>query len=187
MQKLLLVIVFVFTSMSLISSEYNVDKTKTNVVKFTSNAPIEDFTGVTEKIDGYLLGEQNDPAKGSELYFQVELGSLDTGIGLRNRHMRENYLHTDKFPLAEYTGKIVSAKKNGKVWDVVVEGKMKIHGKEISQTINGTLTSTGNGFNIKTNFIVKLSSHDIEIPSLMIKKINEDMKLDLNFNLVKVD
>ncbi|MBK9304990.1 MAG: YceI family protein [bacterium] len=34
----------------------------------------------------------------------VDLAALDTGIGLRNRHMRENHLETDRFPQAVFRG-----------------------------------------------------------------------------------
>ena len=35
---------------------------------------------------------------GSVVKFTVPLASLETGIGLRDRHMREKYLQVDKYP-----------------------------------------------------------------------------------------
>ena len=89
----------------------NVDKSAENMVKFISDAPIEDFEGVTSSIDGYLFWEGDDLLNQSELYFEVDLNTVDTGIGLRNRHMRENYLHTDKFPKTHFTAKLIKADK----------------------------------------------------------------------------
>ena len=34
--------------------------------------------------------------------FEVDLRSLDTGLDLRNEHMRDKYLETDKFPNAVF-------------------------------------------------------------------------------------
>ena len=41
----------------LVAGEYHVDKERENQVKFISDAPLEDFEGVTDKIDGYIFWE----------------------------------------------------------------------------------------------------------------------------------
>ncbi len=73
------------------AAEYQVDKSQKNLVKFISDAPMEDFEGVTDKIDGYLFFEGDNLLQGSEMYFEVDLNSLDTGIGLRLQKAR--HLH----------------------------------------------------------------------------------------------
>lgn len=183
----IIILILLLPIANVFADEFNVDKEQKNVVRFISDAPIEEFDGTTKDIDGYLMADPSDVTKDSELYFLVELNTLDTGIGLRNRHMRENYLHTDKYPRAEFTGKIIEAKKNGKYWDVVVEGTMEIHGKKKKMKVNGKMTKTGNGFRIQADFIVKLSDHNIEIPSLMVSKIDENMKLQVDFYIMNVE
>lgn len=180
------IIIIVFLSFVAYSSEFHVDKEKDNKVKFVSDAPIEKFEGKSSNIDGYLLGDESDPSNGSELYFEVDLNTLKTGIGLRDRHMRENYLETDKHPLTHFTGKIVEAKKNGNNWDVVVEGDFFVHGKAVKKTIKGTMSKSGSGFKVVSSFTVPISEHDIEVPSLMFKKIDENMELQVEFYLKKV-
>ena len=92
---LILAICF-FTYYSSFSKEYNVDKSAKNIVKFISDAPMEDFEGITDKIDGYLINDDISNLKNSEFYFEVDLNSVKTGIALRDRHMREDYLNTAK-------------------------------------------------------------------------------------------
>jgi polyisoprenoid-binding protein YceI len=166
----------------LVAGEYHVDKEQENQVKFISDAPLEDFEGVTDKIDGYIFWEGDDLLNNSELYFEVDLNSLDTGIGLRNRHMRENYLHTDKYPFTHFTGKLTRANKveDGR-YEVTVEGTMYIHGVEKAMTAEGTITAAENGYKIQTNFTVALTDYNIEVPQLMFMKIDENMQLELNF------
>ena len=113
MKKIALLLILGFVALSntnLISAEYHVQKSDKNLIKFISKAPIEDFEGKTSKIDGYLKSENPDFSNG-ELYFEVDLRKLDTDNGLRDRHMRDNYLHTDKYPYASYTGKITKSTK----------------------------------------------------------------------------
>ncbi len=166
--------------------EYHVDKSADNEVKFISDAPIDDFEGVTDKIDGYLIAGQDTWTENSELYFEVDLRTIDTGIGLRNRHMREDYLHTDKYPYAKFTGRIVSASSGSSRYDVTVRGSMDIHGVKKPMDISGTVSRMERGIRISTEFQVKLTDHDIEIPKFMFFKIDENMQLVLDFHLKNV-
>ncbi len=181
-------IFIVLINAALFAVEYQVDKSAKNMVKFISDAPIEDIEGVTDKIDGYIFWEGDDLLNNSELYFEVDLNSIDTGIGLRNRHMRDNYLHTEKYPLTYFTGKLVKAdKKNDIEYAVTAKGKSYVHGVEKQKTIEGKMTKTeGDKFKITIHFIVALSDHDIEIPSIMFYKIDENMELILEFYIKKV-
>lgn len=179
-----LIVVLLIITISVYAAEYQVDKSKENQVKFISDAPVEDFEGVTKQIDGYLYHDDDDLIKNSELYFEVDLRTVDTGIGLRNRHMRDNYLHTDKYPMTHYKGKIVKAEKGSdNTYKVSLEGNMFIHGITKPLKITGTMKPTGSGYFINTNFEVNLNDYKIEVPRLMFMRISEIIKLVLNFHL----
>ncbi len=170
------------------AEEYHVDKSRSNQIKFVSDAPIEDFEGITDKIDGYIYFEDNDFTKNSEIYFEVDLNSLDTGIGLRNRHMRENYLHTEKYPKTHYTGKIIkSVKKSDTEFEIETEGKIYIHGVTKPLDVKAIILKIDEkSYQIKTQFIVALSDFEIEVPSIMFYKIDENMDLQLEFYVKQV-
>ncbi len=102
--------------------------------------------------------------------------------------MRENYLHTDKYPITHYKGMITRAEStDGENFNVVTEGTIFIHGVERKLTASGEIIKTGeNGYQIKTKFEVKLPDFNIEVPQLMFMKINEVIKLELTF-FVKIN
>lgn len=183
--RYLVSIVLLYTS--IFGGEYNVDKSSENLVEFVSDAPIEDFEGVTSSIDGYLFWEGDDLLNQSELYFEVDLNTVDTGIGLRNRHMRENYLHTDKFPKTHFTAKLIKADKlNENEFSVEAEGMFFVHGIKKNKIIKGKIEKVEKDkYKVSTKFIVALSEYDIEIPSLMFYKIDENMELTVEFYLEK--
>ncbi|GAB4338069.1 MAG: hypothetical protein Kow0037_21730 [Calditrichia bacterium] len=175
-------ILIVLLTISVWAGNYQIDLNKPRMVKFISRAPMDNFEGITDKIDGYISWQGENPAEASELYFEVDLNSLDTGIGLRNRHMRENYLETDKYPMTHFTGKILKAEKKGDgEWLVTAQGKMFIHGMEKEMEITGTLKAVESGFHIYSEFVVKLSDFQIKIPKLMFFKIDENMRLQVDF------
>ena len=170
------------------AEELHVDRDKPNLVKFISDAKIETFEGVTSSIDGYLYWEGDSLTNKSKLYFEVDLNSIDTGIGLRNRHMRENYLNTDKWPYTKYTGRIIkSSLVEQAVWNVTTEGTMFIHGLEQPLSVTGRIEQVEAGsYRVTVNFTIRLSDYGIEIPSLMFLKIDENMELVLDFYLENV-
>lgn len=188
MMKIILSIL-TLTALSAAAAEYHVDLSAKNQVKFISDAPIEDFEGVTDRIDGYVLWQGDSLREGnaypeSELYFEVELKSLDTGIGLRNRHMRENYLETDKFPFARYKGRITEVKKSLSGGFIVVsEGNFEVHGVSKAMTTVAEVTGNGKSYHVTSQFSVKLPDHQIDVPSLMFLKISEIIQLELDFYL----
>jgi len=169
-----------------------VDTTQVNEVRFVSDAPIEDFEGVTDRVDGYVFwpGDTltaDGPLLESELYFEVPLDALDTGIDMRNRHMRENYLHTEKFPYVSFRGRIERVASGAdSVWQVTANGTFSLHGVEQSREIECAVTQRGRTYHLNSNFEVRLTDHEIEIPSLMFLKINEVIKVRLDVHLVVV-
>ncbi|GAB4318927.1 MAG: hypothetical protein Kow0074_08400 [Candidatus Zixiibacteriota bacterium] len=180
-------------STSVVAAEYHVDTEAAREVRFVSDAPIESFNGVTERIDGYAVIPTEHLADGSDFdesrfYFEVDLGSIDTGIGLRNRHMRENYLHTEDFPYAMYAGAIDSVRAiTDSTFLVYTSGDLTIHGVTQSHATADTVTVRENGYHVVSHFPVALPDHNIEIPKLMFLKINEVVELHLSFNLKRVD
>lgn len=180
------IFIIIFAAGHLISAEYHVDRSKDNLVKFISDAPMEDFEGITDHIDGYLLWDPENPLEKGDMYFEVDLNSIDTGIGLRNRHMRENYLHTDKYPYAKFNGKLTAAEMTDEnEYRVTATGTMSIHGIDREIEVNGTLTDKDDTLNIHTEFVVSLTDYNIEIPQIMFLKIEEDMQLVLDFYLLQ--
>jgi polyisoprenoid-binding protein YceI len=178
----LMFMMLIFTFSHNFASEYNVDKNSKNYVKFISEAPAENFEGKTPKIDGYFVTDGIDKLVGAELYFEVELNTLETGIGLRDRHMRDDYLHTNKFPLTHFTGKISeSTRISDTEYDVKAKGKMFIHGVTKDITINGKIYKLGTGFKLKSNFSVNLTDYNIKVPQFMFVRISEEIKLYLDF------
>ena len=182
MKFLKVIFLVMIISISVSATEYDVDKSKTNVVKFISQATIEDFEGITNNIDGYLYYKGDDFLSGSDLYFEVDLRTVDTGIGLRNRHMREDYLETDKYPMTNYKGKLVYVDKvSDAEYKVTIDGNMFIHGVTKPLKINGNLFPVENGYRVKAYFEILLTDYNVEIPKLMFMKISNTIKLVLDF------
>ena len=169
------------------AQEYHVDLAASNIVRFISRAPLEEFDGVTDRIDGYVLldgGRLGEASAGSagEIYFEVDLASLDTGIGLRNRHMRDNYLEVEDYPYATFSGAIdsVAATAPGQ-FEVHASGVLAMHGRERSLSPPCEVSELGAGYRVACSFSVLLSDYQIKIPKIMFLKVADEVRIELEF------
>ena len=112
--------------------------------------------------------------------FYIDLNTLDTGIGLRNKHMRDNYLETDEYPFAEFTGKMSSIPTltTETKSPVTAVGVFKIHGVERQIEVKGTLSKNVKGeLELEGGFNVLLSDYAIEIPKLVFYELAEKQEI----------
>jgi polyisoprenoid-binding protein YceI len=188
--SVLVAIVLVLHVHSLVAAEYHVDTTAQRQVKFISETPLQNFDGVTSRIDGYVLIPSNalEPGTGydgSRFYFEVDLNALDTGIGLRNRHMRENYLETDKYPFAQFTGRIAGVSPGSDTSLLVsTTGDLTIHG--VKRPLSATIVAVRDQqrYHVRGQFSVALPDQKIKVPKLMFMKISDTIQVQLDFYLL---
>ena len=190
MKKIMILNILFFMSLSMFAGEWHVDKDSKNLVKFTSEVVVLTFEGVTENIDGYLYWEGETPfEKNSQMVFEVDLNTIDTDNGKRDRDMRD-VLETEKWQMTTFEGSISNFEKIDSsitAYNVTAKGKISIHGKEKELEAPGIITIDNGKMNIISNFSVFLEDYDIEAPSLAaFIKVSEEIKLHLNYYLKEV-
>ena len=116
--------------MAVHGGEWHVDeKAEGNQVAFTSKVVALTFTGTTDKIDGFIYWEGDSLfAAKDQLHFEVDLASFDTGIGKRDRDMRQ-VLDTEQWPKAVYKGEIA---EHAAVDSTVVAYRIKTKGISVA-------------------------------------------------------
>lgn len=158
-----------------------------NKVVFVSKATMEKFEGKTDHIDGRI---EVDPARlgdSAAVHFEVDLASLDTGIAIRNRHMREEHLETAKYPKAVFDGVAIHAPAGGleagKPTPLDVEGTFTLHGvsRRIRITVEATYQPKEKGGEIafRTAFPVTLADYRISRPQFLFMKLAETQEVQV--------
>ena len=189
MRIIKIILLIGFLTSTTFADEWHVKKVESNIVKFTSSTTILDFDGTTSDIDGYIYWDGKEIFRGkNELYFEVDLNTVETGIGKRDRDMREDVLETDKWQTAYFKGSIIKAEKDEltNTYKVKVLGKMFIHGIEKEIEIPGNIKIENGIMTVITNFSIYLKDYKIKAPSLLaFIKVAEEIKLHLKFQLEK--
>lgn len=131
------------------------------------------------------------PAPGSILIFNkglakiestLELSQLNTGIDLRDEHMKEKYLETKKYPQAKLVIEKLAVPESFEVNDQEFSGILALHGKEAP--VKGIFTMTKERI-VEAEFKIKLTDYGIEIPEYMGIKIAETVNVKTKIQFEK--
>lgn len=159
-----------------------VNPERDNQIEFSAPTTISKVVGTTDAVEGYVQWQENDWTTQSEFSFQVDLAAIDTGIGLRNKHMRNKYLETDTYPYATYNGSITQVDATSDTtWNIQTAGTMTIHGVEQQVEVSGTVTETADGYAVDSEFELNISDYDIKQPQFLLVKMNKVVSLSIRF------
>lgn len=165
-------------------TEKNVYRCTKGQIFFRSNAPLEVIEAKSSRLRGVI-----DPA-GQQFAWAVDVSSFEGfNSPLQKEHFNENYMETDKYANATFTGKIIEKidfNRDG-VYPVRVKGKLAIHGVEQERIIKGTLEVSGRKLRAKASFSVPLTDHNITIPKIVHQKIAEEIAVNVEAELVYED
>lgn len=156
---------------------------------FISDAPLETMEGTTSKVTGTLEVDPADitSAKGK---FKAAVASLRTGNDLRDEHLQgDGWLDAENSPYIHFEiAEVVLGKKGskelkkGKDTKVEVKGRFTAHGITKDVTARGTVKWSGETIRIKADFPVKLTDHDISVPSIVRLKVANDIAVSVDLN-----
>ncbi|MEW5795511.1 MAG: YceI family protein [Candidatus Zixiibacteriota bacterium] len=174
------------------AEEFAVDPTAgTDTVYFRSTAKLEFIEGKTNNLTGSLTFEPTNPSAVVSGILQVDLRTLKTGIETRDRHMRENHLHTEKYPFAyfELTGVIglPATLKPDTVYKATAQGYFYIHGnkRRLSADIQASLKTDPGDVSrlvIRANFAMNLDEYKIDRPKALFLKLAETILVEVIFS-----
>ena len=108
---------------------------------------------------------------------KLKLSALDTGIELRNHHMKEKYLEVEKFPEAELT---IPSIEIGKKDEVPWEGELSLHGKKKPVKGTATVDQKEKTLGLSVSFDLKVTDFDIPVPSYLGIKVTDNVKVSAN-------
>lgn len=152
------------------ADDYIFGKSKDNKVEFeaTGNPGFLRIVGVGSYVHGMVRGDE----RSFRAEMEVPLKEFDTGIMLRNKHMKEKYLEVDKYPEAKLVIENLTGFKQGE--EFFWRGRLTI--KNNSKPVNGTATVKGK--KIKANFKVLISDYpEIGVPSYLGITVTESVEV----------
>ena len=155
-------------------------KTDNGNIAFRSDAPLEIIKAASTKLSGRIDENKRTFA------FRIPIRTFQGfNSSLQQIHFNENYLETDKFPDATFSGKIIEPidfSKSGKI-TIRAKGILKIHGIEQERIIKSEVTILDQKIHLESFFTVQLTDHGIRVPKIVHEKIANEIKVNVSADL----
>lgn len=155
--------------------------TKTGTITFEASVPsFEEVKGKNSAVT-CVLNTTN-----GEIAALALMKGFRFKVALMEEHFNENYMESSKYPKATFKGKLENfdvPKLTATTKEFTLKGKLELHGKSKDIVTIAKVKKIGTDIEVKTNFPVNVSDFDIEIPSVVSKKVAKKVTIDCNFLL----
>lgn len=152
----------------------------TGKITFHSEAPFETIKAASNDLKGLLDIDKKVFA------FKVRMESFEGfNSALQRVHFNENYIESDKFPEATFSGKVIEDidfLKEG-AYIVRAKGIFTLHGVPQERIIKSDVTVKDGKISIASGFTVLLGDHNIPIPKVVKDKLNSEIIVQINCQL----
>lgn len=171
-----ILITLCLTTVNTVGSAQTLMKSQILTTHLFSAAPIEDIRA--ESNTGVSLLDVNT----GSVFFKIPIRSFEFEKKLMQEHFNEDYLESDRYPDAEFRGRILDKpdlSRDG-TFLVRVDGTLTIHGVSRKYSTSATIRVRDGSILADSTFPVKTADHRIKIPKLVIKNIGENIRVTVS-------
>ncbi len=158
--------------------------TKTGLVTFFSSSPIEDIEARNQQVAAVL-----DFGTG-QVAFSVPIKAFVFKRTLMQEHFNENYMESDKYPKATFTGHLVgfdaALLEAAGPHPAQVEGDLTLHGVTHRVRTPATVELRGGQLLAQATFPVASADYNIEIPLLVRNSIAKIISVHVDLTAAPV-
>ena len=176
MKYFLLLFILIFSLQNLFSQQFYTDK---GVTRFDGSKaafePIKANNNNTVSIIDSSTGQ---------IAAVILIREFDFRLGLMQEHFNENYLESNVYPKSTFEGQIKNfnlKELNQDFKEYVIEGVLTIKGVNNNILTKAKIRKIDEKIELSSGFSVMLSDYKVKIPKIVFKKIDEEVKINLNF------
>src|SRR5712691_11078444 len=137
-----------------------------------------DFEAKTTAMSGDMTPSAGGAVKGT---LAVDLMKLETGISLRDRHLRNNYLEVQKGPDFA-VAKLVNLKLERLPGKGILRGLLTLHGQQREVTGVADIQPQGAGYRVEATFPVRISEFQIPEPTYLGVGVKDEITIRVRLN-----
>jgi hypothetical protein len=120
--------------------------------------------------------------------FSVDLRTLDTGIGLRNTHLRDNYLEVSRGPTydtAVLTAVVLDAPapSRGRAATLGFKAVLSLHGNEKPIAGTAAVSNKGDTLDVKVKFPLRIDGYEIARPTYLGVGVTNQIDVEVRATL----
>jgi polyisoprenoid-binding protein YceI len=153
-----------------------------SAVRFHVNHKLHQVDGVSKGAEGKAIVDADGTVR---TMVRIPVQSFDSGDANRDSHMLET-LQAGTFPNVVFkgVGKVSGAAPGGKPVDVTLRGELDFHGVKRAVSVPVTVEFGRDGSaRVRGQLVVSLEAHQIERPSLLMVKLDDDCTITFDLKL----
>lgn len=175
-------VIYLFSATTLAQNTAYIYVVKKSTISFHSNTKLELIKASSAQLKGIIDADKRTFA------FSVEMKTFDGfNSPLQKEHFNENYLESDKFTNASFSGHIIEEDdftKDG-TYNIRTKGKFIVHGVEQERILQGDLFVKSGVIKLSCVFTVLLSEHNIKVPRIVNEKLSSEIKVMVTAEFIK--
>lgn len=146
--------------------------TKDGHISFFSHSIVEDITATNDQVLSVL------DTKTGKIAIQLLMRSFMFEKALMREHFNENYVESDVYPKAKFSGTILHFKTLDELpTEIEIGGKLSIHGVEQEVSTMANIQTEPDEIVLSGNFEVKVADYNIKIPALVRNNISKTIRI----------
>ncbi|MCL6216789.1 YceI family protein [Zunongwangia pacifica] len=151
--------------------------TKNGKVSFYSHTFVEDIKAENNQVLSIVDLESG------EIAINVLMKSFVFEKALMQEHFNENYVESDKYPKAKFSGTIKNLKEllSGEESLAKITGNITIHGVKKTITIESIFNKSEKEVSLKGKFMINIKDYDIKIPNVVRNNISDEVETSFQF------
>lgn len=174
-KTILLSMFFISASFLMAQSKYI---TQTGKITFDAGTGLEDIIAVNKGVSSAI-----DPKSG-KMQFKLQITGFEFKRQLMQDHFNENYMESEKYPEAKFSGNItdiskVNFSKDGS-YPVHVKGSLEIHGVKNEVETEGNIKVKGQDISTHAEFTITLDDYKINVPGVVKEKLSKTVKISVD-------
>lgn len=127
------------------------------------------FTGVVHDLTATATVREQEGSFAGEVDAKIDARTITTGIGVRDRQMRTDFLETAKYPYITFRGTVAPASRPGGLpFRAVLRGRLTIKATTREVEIPIRVTALKDAYLGEGQVTVKMSDYHIPIPRFLI-------------------
>jgi polyisoprenoid-binding protein YceI len=167
-------------TVSLGAHAYKVDKSKVVVV-----CPLTVGGSFEARAPAVIGGMRSAPGHRLEGRLQVNLRALETGIALRDRHMKENYLEVGRPGFERAVLEQIQLERM--IGSTPFTALLTLHGRQRPVAGTAALQETRDGLRVEAEFAVRLSDFAIAEPTYLGVGVTPDVRVRVLLNVSRAE
>ena len=165
-------------SVNLCSQEFWEIDSNSSFIKYSGNHFLHNWDAQNDEISG-LLNIENGTIDNVGVIAKVK--DFNSGnSSLDSNAMR--VVEALKYPNVIFRSSLIEQNDDR----VYLEGVLEFHGIKQNLKVEGKIESLEDQININMDFIIKLSDFEIKRPSLLLRKVEDEILVEINLNFYPV-